>query len=142
MLRFDLPRVPANVIRWEALVTHALLWLALLVSPWFLVVTAVQGLVKGFFGHHRCPAHLLWRKLFEARGWGGKLEDMGAKMFAAKLLMLASAVGLGLFLGGSALWQVPTVVLLVFSFLEWAFGFCAGCWAYGAWYKAFPPKTA
>lgn len=33
MLRFDLPRVPANVIRWEALVTHALLWLALLVSP-------------------------------------------------------------------------------------------------------------
>lgn len=142
MLRFDLPRVPANVIRWEALVTHALLWLALLVSPWFLVVTAVQGLVKGFFGHHRCPAHLLWRKLFEARGWGGKLEDMGAKMFAAKLLMLASAVGLGLFLGGSALWQVPTVLLLVFSFLEWAFGFCAGCWAYGAWYKAFPPKTA
>lgn len=141
MLRFDLPRVPANVIRWEALVTHALLWLALLVSPWFLVVTAVQGLVKGFFGHHRCPAHLLWRKLFQARGWGGKLEDMGAKMFAAKLLMLASAVGLGLFLGGSALWQVPTVVLLVFSFLEWAFGFCAGCWAYGAWYKAFPPKT-
>ena len=142
MLRFDLPRVPANVIRWEAVVTHALLWLALLMSPWFLAVTALQGLIKGFFGHHRCPAHRLWRSLFEARGWNGKLEDMGSKMFAAKLLMLASAIGLGLFLAGSTLWQVPTVVLLVFSFLEWAFGFCAACWAYGAWYRAFPPKMA
>lgn len=142
MLRFDLPRVPANVIRWEAVVTHALLWLALLVSPWLLAATTLQGLIKGFFGHHRCAAHRVWHRLFEARGWGGKLEDMGAKMFAAKLLMLASAVGLGLFLAGSTLWQVPTVVLLVFSFLEWALGFCAACWAYGAWYRAFPPKMA
>lgn len=140
MLRFDLPRVPANVIRWEALVTHALLWLALLVSPWFLVVTLAQGFIKGFFGHQACPGHKLWRKLFESRGWGGKLEDVGAKMFAAKLLFIASAVALGLFLGGSALWQVPVMLLLVFSALEWALGFCAGCWAYGAWYRAFPPK--
>lgn len=140
MLRFDLPRVPAHVIRWEAFVVHCLLWLALLVSPWFLAVTAAQGLIKGFFGHHRCPSHRLWRRLFESRGWGGKLEDVGAKMFAAKLLLLASAVGLGLFLAGSDLWKVPTIVLLVFSFLEWALSFCAGCWAYGAWYRAFPPK--
>ncbi|MDO5291022.1 MAG: DUF4395 domain-containing protein [Pseudomonadota bacterium] len=141
MLRFDLPQVPANVIRWEAFITHLLLWLAMLVSPWFLAVTTAQGLVKGFAGHQRCPSHVLWRRVFEPRGWGGKLEDVGAKMFAAKLLMLASAVGLGLFLAGSTLWQVPVGVLLVFSFLEWALGFCAGCWAYGAWYRAFPPKA-
>ena len=56
------------------------------------------------------------------------------------LLMIAGAVALGLFLGGSALWQVPVMLLLVFSALEWALDFCAGCWAYGAWYRAFPPK--
>ena len=49
-------------------------------------------------------------------------------------------MALGLFLGGSALWQVPVMLLLVFSALEWALDFCAGCWAYGAWYRAFPPK--
>jgi hypothetical protein len=23
--------------------------------------------------------------------------------------------------------------------LEWALAFCAGCWAYGWWYRRFPP---
>lgn len=139
MLRFDVPRVWSNVIRWEAFVTFALCWLALLVSPWVLVLLAVQGAVRGFVGHHRCPSHLLWKWLFIAAGLQGKQEDAGPKMFASKVLFVASSVSLALYASGNALWQVPCGMLLVFSFLEWALSFCAACWVYGAWYKRFPP---
>lgn len=139
MLRFDLPQVPSNVIRWEAFVTTVMCSLALLVSPWFMLVPAAQGLIKGFLGHTKCPAHVVWRKIFTARNWLGRMEDAGAKMFAAKVLFLASSVSLLLYVGGSTLWQVPAGVLVVFSTLEWALSFCAGCWAYGFWYRRFPP---
>ncbi|HYF20381.1 MAG TPA: DUF4395 family protein [Ramlibacter sp.] len=138
MLRFDLPRVPAHVIRFEAFVTHVLCWLSLLVSPWFLVVPLAQGAVRGFLGHRYCPAHLLWRRLFEAAGGAGRLEDAGPKMFANKVLFIASGAALALYLAGSELWQVPCVVLITFSFLEWGLSFCAACWVYSAWYKRFP----
>lgn len=141
MLRFDIPQVWSRVVRWDAFITFVLCWLALLVSPWFLVVLLVQGAVKGFAGHHRCPSHLTWRALFLRFGMAGRLEDAGAKMFAAKMLFIASSVGLALFLAGSPLWRVPTSALVIFSFLEWALGFCAACWVYGAWYKRFPPSA-
>ena len=99
---------------------------------------AAQGLVKGFVGHGRCPAHLVWRKLFVALKWQGRLEDAGAKMFAAKILLLASGVALALHAAGSPAWKVPVMALVVFSCLEWALSFCAACWAYGLWYRRFP----
>lgn len=142
MLRFDIPQVWSNVIRWEAFLTFVFCWLALLVTPWVLVVPLAQGLIRGFIGHHRCPAHQVWKRAAEARGWGGKKEDAGAKMFANRILFIASAVGLLLFLSGSPLWRVPCVALIVFSFLEWALSFCAACWAYGVWYRRFPPAGA
>lgn len=55
-------------------------------------------------------------------------------MFANKVLFVASGVALTLYLAGSAMWQVPCAVLIGFSFLEWAFSFCAACWAYSAWH--------
>lgn len=141
MLRFDVPQVWSNVIRWEAFMTFVLSGTAVLLGlPWLMLILVVQGLVRGFIGHHRCPAHLLWKKIAEARQWGGKKENAGAKMFANKLLFLASAVSLALYLSGSTLWMVPAAVLVVFSFMEWAFGFCVACWAYGFWYRQFPPK--
>jgi hypothetical protein len=142
MLRFDLPRVWSHVIRWDAFVTFCFCVAAWFVSPWLLVVPAMLGLVRGFFGHHRDPVHGAFSRMFQSRGWAGKLEDVGAKMFAAKILFLASTVALALAVSGSGLWRVPTAVLMVFSTLEWAFAFCAGCWAYGAWYKRFPPTSA
>lgn len=141
MLRFDIPRVWSNVIRWEAFITFALCWVALFVTPWVLAILVVQGFVRGFFGHHRCPSHWLWKRVFTAQGWAGKQEDAGAKMFANKILFLASSVAFTLFLTGSSLWKVPTSLLIGFSFLEWALSFCAACWVYGAWYRRFPPAA-
>jgi hypothetical protein len=139
VLRFDIPQVWSNVIRWEALLTTVFCVLALLVSPWFMALLAVQGAVRGFLGHHRCPSHLLWKALFLRLNHAGKKEDAGAKMFASKLLFVASSASLLLYLSGSGLWVVPCAVLIVFSTAEWALSFCAGCWVYGAWYRRFPP---
>ena len=36
---------------------------------------------------------------------------------------------------------LPCIALIAFSFMEWAFSFCAACWACCAWYKRFPPKA-
>jgi len=142
MLRFDVPQVWSNVIRWEAFVTWSLCLVALLVTPWVFVILALQGAVKGFLGHYRCPSHLLWQRAFLKLGWQGRKEDAGAKMFAGKVLFVVSCVALALFVSGSSLWIVPCVALLVFSFLEWALSFCAACWVYGAWYRRFPPTGA
>jgi len=68
-------------------------------------------------------------------------ENAGAKMFANKVLFLASSVAALLLVAGSPMWAVPFTALIVFSFMEWAFAFCAGCWAYGLWYARFPPKS-
>jgi hypothetical protein len=139
MLRFDVPQVWSNVTRWEAFITFAVCIVALLGFPWALLLLVVQGFIRGFFGHHRCPAHLLWKRIFEARGWGGKKENAGAKMFANKILFIASGVSLLLFVSGSGMWILPCIALLVFSSLEWALSFCAACWVYGYWYQRFPP---
>jgi hypothetical protein len=107
-----------------------------------MALLVLQGAVRGFVGHHRCPSHLLWRWLALLLGWQGKQENAGAKMFANKVLFVASAASLGLFLLGSPLWKVPCVALIGFSFLEWGLAFCAACWVYGAWYRRFPPAGA
>ena len=140
MLRFDVPQVWSNVIRWEAFITFVVSWLGLLVTPWAMLLLVAQGFVRGFIGHHRCPSHWLWKKVFTALGWPGKKENAGAKMFANKILFIASSATVILFLLDRPLWQVPCTALIIFSFLEWALSFCAACWVYGAWYKAFPPK--
>lgn len=142
MLRFDVPPVWSNVARWEAFVTFVFCVLALVWTPWVMAVPALQGLVRGLFGHYRCPSHRLWVKVFEARGWGGHKENAGAKMFANKILLLAAVVTLLLYASGSGLWRVPCVALLVFSTMEWAFSFCAACWVYAFWYRVFPPKLS
>ena len=81
MLRFDIPPVFANVVRWEAFIVFALCLLALFVSPWFLAILPLQGLVKGFIGHHKCPSHLLWKSF--SFPWAGKARK---KMQAPKCL--------------------------------------------------------
>lgn len=141
MLRFDVPPVWSNVTRWEAFISFALAALAYWISPWFMLILVVQGFIRGFLGHYRCPAHRLWSYIFEARHIGGQKENAGAKMFANKILFFASSVAVIAYISGSELWQIPVMALLIFTALEWAFSFCAACWAYGLWYRFFPPKS-
>lgn len=141
MLRFDVPPVWSNVARWEAFISFVISGLALIYSPWFMVILFIQGTVRGFIKPQACPAHRLWHASFERLGWGGHKENAGAKMFANKVLAFASAVALIANALGSPMWQVPVSALLIFTTLEWAFSFCAACWVYGTWYRWFPPKA-
>lgn len=136
MLRFDVPPVWSDATRADAVFTFVVSVAAIALNqPWLMAILAVLGFVRGYFGHTRCPVHRFFSALLEARGLGGRKENAGAKMFAAKLLFLASAVSVALWLAGSALWKVPAGVLVAFSFAEWALSFCAGCWAYTLWYR-------
>lgn len=141
MLRFDLPPVWSRVTRVEAFVSFVVCAAALVVTPWLMLIPVVQGFVRGVLGHYKCPMHWALARLFESRGWGGAKENPGAKMFANKLLFVASSAAIVLYLMGSSLWVIPCTVLLVFTALEWAFSFCAACWVYGWWYSKFPPRT-
>ncbi len=139
MLRFDVPAVWSNVIRVEAFITFALSALALYTAtPWLMLPLLAQALVRGFIGHHRCPSHGVWKALLQKLGKAGKKENAGAKMFANKLLFIASSASLLLAAAGQWQWQIPATVLVVFATLEWALSFCAACWAYTLWYRFFP----
>lgn len=140
MLRFDIPPVWSNVARWEAFVSFLISGIALLYSPWVMIILLAQGVIRGFMGPQKCPSHRLWNYIFEGLGWAGHKENAGAKMFANKVLALASTVTVIAYAVGSSMWQIPVTALLIFTSLEWAFSFCAACWVYGAWYRWFPPK--
>lgn len=135
MLRFDISPVYSNVVRVEAFITFLASLLFLLGIPWLLVVVGIQGFVRGFIDPHRCMVHRVLTGYLEKRGWGGRRENAGAKMFAQRLLFLASVVATVLWFSGSSMYVVPGFVLLVFSFLEFVFSFCVACWAYGLWYR-------
>ncbi len=136
MLRFDLPPVWSNVIRWEAFLTSAICLLALWLSPWMMFILVVQAFLRGFVGHRADPLNPMWVSLFKSLNLAGKQENAGAKMFAVKLLFIGSSATLLLLMSGASIWMMPIYVLLFFSVLEWAFGFCAGCWAYTFWHQA------
>lgn len=142
MLRFDVPPVNANVVRFEAFITFAFCAIALFGFPYLLPLLAIMGLVRGFFGHRKCLSHIVFAHLMNKANIAGEKENAGAKMFANKLLFVAATVASVLFFTGNSFWVVPTVALVIFSSLEWAFSFCAACWVYGFWYKLFPPKMS
>lgn len=136
MLRFDVPPIWSNAARLDALTTFSVCLLALLLgAPYILPLLIAHGLVRGFIGHTRCPSHRFYAWMLEKAGKAGHKENAGAKMFANKLLFIASTVATILWLSGSGMWIVPASVLLAFSFLEAAFSFCAACWAYTFWYQ-------
>jgi len=141
MLRFDIPPVNANVARLEAFITFSFCLIALLGFPHLMPILAVMGFVRGFFGHYKCPSHRLFTKVMNSMNIAGKKENAGAKMFANKILFIAATVALILFYVGNDLWKVPATALVIFSTLEWLLSFCVACWAYGFWYKFFPPQS-
>jgi hypothetical protein len=135
-----MPPVNANVVRLEAFITFCFCLIALLGFPCLMPLLAIMGFIRGIFGHYKCPSHRLFSKIMTNMKLAGKKENAGAKMFANKILFIAATVASILFLSGNDLWRVPATALVIFSTLEWAFSFCAACWAYGFWYKFFPPK--
>jgi len=141
MLRFDVPSVWSRITRLEAFVSSLVCALALFFTPWLMLILVVQGFIRGFFGHYKCPMHRMFVYALEPRNLAGKKENAGAKMFANKILFIVSGISVTAYALGSDFWIIPCIALLVFTTLEWAVSFCAACWVYGFWYSKFPPKS-
>lgn len=135
MLRFDIAPVCSNAYRLVA-TTSFLVAAIYLFTPykWVAAVLVVGGFLRGFVSPHRCPSYLLYARLMARLGWT-KSVNAGAKMFADKIAGVAGLAMLGTWLAGSEIGMIPAGAILLFAFLDLATGFCAACWAYGAWYK-------
>lgn len=60
-----------------------------------------------------------------------KIIDKAQKIFAARVGFLFSAITFILLIGNMVIAsQIIMGILLIFSFLEWAVGFCMGCYVY------------
>jgi cellulose synthase/poly-beta-1,6-N-acetylglucosamine synthase-like glycosyltransferase len=135
MLRFDVPPVYSNVARVEAFFTTIAYALGIIGFIWLIPLVAVQSFIRGFINPHKCFFHLGVEKALCALKKEGHKENAGAKMFAQKLLFIASIVTMLLYFNNSSLVIFPLSVITAFSILEWAFSFCIACWAYSIFYQ-------
>lgn len=135
MLRFDIAPVCANAYRLIAAITFVVSAVYLFTPyQWTAVVLLFGGALRGFVSPHKCPSYLMFAALTHKTG-NAKPVNAGAKLFADKLVAIAGGVMAASWLLGSEIGQIPAAILLVFSFADMVFGFCAACWAYGLWYR-------
>lgn len=135
MLRFDIAPVCSNAYRMIAAITFVVSAIYLFTPyQWVAVVLAFGGALRGFVSPHKCPSYLLFAAMTRKAGMARPV-NAGAKLFADKLVAIAGMVMVASWLLDSSVGQIPAAILLVFSFADMVFGFCAACWAYGLWYK-------
>lgn len=79
--------------------------------------------------------HKTIQKILVSFKKSGEKENAGSKMFAQKLLFLASTFTLILYLTNSSMIILPLFVIFMFSILEWSLGFCIACWTYNIFYQ-------
>lgn len=147
MLRFDIAPVCSNAYRFQAATTFIISSLYLLAAlghlpawfQWAAVILVVGGLVRGFVSPHACPSYKVFEKITAAMGKPKKV-NAGSKMFADKIAFLAASVMVITLITGSSIGMIPAVALIIFSFIDLTTGFCAACWAYGAYYKFRQPS--
>lgn len=135
MLRFDIKPVFSNVVRVEAIITSLVFILAIFNFWYLLPIIIFQSFIRGFLDPHKCFSHRIIEFILNKKNIAGKKENAGAKMFAQKLLFIASSISLFLILIESSLQIFPLTAILIFSTLEWSLNFCIACWAYSFFYK-------
>lgn len=135
MLRFDIAPVCANAYRLQATMSFAIAALYLFTPyQWVSILLALGGFLRGFVSPHKCLSYLAFAGVTGKLGIA-KLQNAGSKMFADKIAGIAGTAMFVTWLLGSGVGVVPAYAILIFAFIDLATGFCAACWAYGAWYK-------
>lgn len=104
--------------------------------PAFLVV---DFFLRGFGWGRYSPFNLLSGWIIKWLSIGNKPIDQAPKLFAAQLgFAFASLLLISAALSQLSIGYVITATLLLFSFLESALGFCAGCHVYTLIRRIFP----
>ncbi len=135
MLRFDIKPVDSNAYRFVATMSFAIAAIYLFTPyKWVAFILAFGGFLRGFVSPHKCASYKLFEKVTAGMHLVKKV-NAGSKMFADKIAAVAGTVMGVTWLLGSDMGNIPATLILIFAFLDLATGFCAACWAYGAWYK-------
>lgn len=135
MLRFDIAPVCSNAYRLQATMSFAIAAIYLYTPyQWVSLLLAVGGFLRGFVSPHKCLSYLAFSSITRKLGLP-KLQNAGSKMFADKIAAIAGTAMFVTWLMGSEIGMIPATAILIFAFIDLATGFCAACWAYGAYYK-------
>ncbi len=135
MLRFDIAPVCSNAYRFQATMSFAIAAIYLFTPyQWVSLLLAVGGFIRGFVNPHKCLSYKLFAGITGKLGMP-KMQNAGSKMFADKIATIAGTAMFVTWLLGSSVGVIPAYAILIFAFIDLATGFCAACWAYGAYYK-------
>lgn len=135
MLRFDIAPVCSNAYRFQAAMSFAIAALYLFTPyQWVSILLAFGGLMRGFVSPHKCMSYKLFAGITQKLGMP-KMQNAGSKMFADKIAGIAGTAMFVTWLLGSGVGVIPATAILIFAFIDLVTGFCAACWAYGAYYK-------
>lgn len=135
MLRFDIAPVCSNAYRFQATMSFAIAAIYLFTPyQWVSLLLAVGGFIRGFVNPHKCLSYKLFAGITGKLGVP-KMQNAGSKMFADKIATIAGTAMFVTWLLGSPVGVIPAYAILIFAFVDLATGFCAACWAYGAYYK-------
>lgn len=135
MLRFDIAPVCSNAYRFQAAMSFSIAALYLFTPyQWVSILLAFGGLMRGFVSPHKCMSYKLFAGVTQKIGMP-KMQNAGSKMFADKIAGIAGTAMFVTWLMGSDVGVIPATAILIFAFIDLVTGFCAACWAYGAYYK-------
>lgn len=131
-------RVNERVARCNALLTILLVVSAIYFkSPLIMLLLVADFFVRAFTSLRTSPLNFISTNMVQIMGLELKPIDKAPKIFAARLGFLMSLVILVLTLAGALTASLIVAgILSLFAFLEFAFGFCAGCVIYT--YLVFP----
>ena len=135
MLRFDIAPVCSNAYRFQATMSFTIAAIYLFTPyKWVAFILAIGGFLRGFVSPHKCLSYKLFEKITASMHWVKKV-NAGSKMFADKIAAVAGTAMAITWMLDSNVGNIPATAILIFAFIDLATGFCAACWAYGAWYK-------
>jgi len=125
-------RVNERVARCNALLTVLLVTSAIYFkSPLIMLLLVADFFVRAFTSLKTSPLNFISTNMVQIMGLDLKPIDKAPKIFAARLGFLMSFIILVFTLTGSFTASfIVAGILSLFAFLEFAFGFCAGCVIY------------
>lgn len=125
-------QINENVTRLNALVTFIVVTVFILTPyKWILLFLPVDFALRAWFQGRFSPIGRLNRYLVQSLNLGVSLINEGPKLFAARIgLVLSAASVISFFAGFTVIAYVLGGILVLFSFLEAAFGFCMACKIY------------
>jgi hypothetical protein len=130
-------QINENVTRLNALVTFIVLSIFIFTpAKWILFILPVDFALRAWFHGRFSPVGRMNKFLVSSLKLGESLINEGPKVFAARIGLMLSALALGTFIAGfNVLAYILGGILVFFSFLEAAFGFCVACKIYPLIYR-------